>query len=258
MRGLKDIESSKYINDYKALTEGIPAAYHCSELDHNRDLISIHYHQKYLTEDVLRAQSSVSNLFQVKDLFSSCMEIGAGYGALANQILKLFPVRKYYIVDHPEILYWSIIWTVLVCPEKRIVLYNGKNDDELEKAEVIFVPPFLIENLTIDVDLAINENSFCEMAPEQIEFYLHNKNIKFNILYSNNRDRQFMNNDLHSLNAMLSEQFILTPPPDFYSERYQKENSQHNCKYIYFCTKKNSLGMVDPSKLRGLSTRTEH
>lgn len=258
LMGLKDIESSKYINDYKKLTDGIPVDYHCSELDHNRDIISINYNEKYITEDVLRAQSAVSNLFQIKDLFSSCMEIGAGYGSLANQILKLFPIKKYFIVDHPEILYWSIIWTGLVCPEKKIMLFNGKNNDKLDKAEVIFVPPFLMDQLTIDVDLAINENSFCEMTQEQVDFYLDNKNIKFKILYSNNRDRQFMNNELHSLNSELSKRYILKPSKDFYDKKYQKENSKRNCKYIYFCSTNNLLEMVNPSKLCGLSIRKEH
>ncbi|MCX5805042.1 MAG: putative sugar O-methyltransferase [Proteobacteria bacterium] len=257
-RGIKEIDSSRFIKDYKKLTENVPVAFHCSELDYNNESISIHYGDKYITEDILRAQSTVSNLFQIRDTFSSCLEIGAGYGSLANQLLKLFHVKKYFIVDFPETLYWSILWTGLVSPEKKILLFNGNNNNEIEDADVIFIPPFLIDNLKLEVDLAINENSFCEMTQEQVDFYLDNNNIKFNVLYSNNRDRQFMNNELQSLNSALSKRYILTPSTDFYDKIYQKEYSKHNCKYIYFCSKNISLEMIDPSKLCGLSIRKEH
>jgi len=228
------------------------------QLDHNKEWISIFYRDKYITEDVLRAQSAVSNLFQIRNLFSSCIEIGAGYGSLANHLLKLFQIKKYFIIDHPEILYWSIVWTSLVCPNKKILLFNGNNVDKFKDADVIFIPPFLIDTLKFDIDLVINENSFCEMTQEQVEYYLDNKNINFKILYSNNRDRQLMNNELHSLNSILSSRYILTPPIDFYNEKYRNKYNKHNCKYIYFCNKIISLETVDPSKLCGLSIRKEH
>jgi putative sugar O-methyltransferase len=258
LRGLKDIESSKYLKDYKNLTENLPIKFHCSELDHNKEWISLPYKGKYITEDVLRAQSTVSNLFQIRNLFSSCMEIGAGYGSLANHLLRLFQIKKYFITDHPEILYWSILWTSFVSPDKKILLFNGNNVDKCKDADVIFIPPFLMDTFEVDVDLVINENSFCEMTQEQVEYYLDNKNINFKLLYSNNRDRQFMNNELHSLNSILSSRYILTPSLDFYNEKYNKEHNKHNCKHIYFCSKNISLETVEPSKLCGLSIRKEH
>ncbi|QWD96913.1 putative sugar O-methyltransferase [Polynucleobacter sp. MG-6-Vaara-E2] len=250
---------SSYIKDYLRLTKNIPENLKLTELDPTRNEIAIEFNGKYITEDVLRVQSTISNLNNFPK-FKSCIEIGGGYGALANQVIKVYEVEKYTIIDYPEMLFFVAIWSKVVNPKLKIVIYDGSNKSELDNAELALVPNFLYKSIQIEGDLLINENSFCEMSQAQVLDYLQAKNLNYNYMYSNNRDRQFMNRDLpEGINSLLERYFQLSPSVQEYKEYYKDSSLKNkwNQKNIFYASK-NELLNIDINLINGLSIRTEH
>jgi putative sugar O-methyltransferase len=255
---LKTPEESTSVQDYLRLTKGVDDQLKISELDPLREEIAIEHNGKYITEDVLRTQSTISNL-RFFQSFNSCIEIGAGYGALANQIVRAYNVKKYYVIDYPEILFYVATWSKIVNPQRTIAIFNGRNQKEIENAGLILIPNFLQPEIDIEADLLINENSFCEMGEEQVLAYLDSKRLRTKYLYSNNRDRQFMNQQLTGLNALLDKRFNLSPSLSQYSSFYNQtpKAERWNMKYIFFASKTEPAN-VDILKLHGLTIRTQH
>jgi len=253
--GLKNSGDSKYINDYIQLTKGIPEKFHCSEIDKNRELISIQYNGKYINEDVLRFQSTISNLSNLKERkIKRYLEIGAGYGGLCNQFSKIFRPEQSIVIDHPEVLFWSAVYTFVNNPTASIEIVTSE-DTIISESDFVFVPAFLTDVLKDEkVDLLVNENSFCEMMEEQVEYYL--KTLSYGLLYSNNRNRQFMNFEIANLNDILLSSFNTTPSSSFYKTIYNAHTSEHNLKYCFFAAKDTMLlPSIIPEKLCGLSVR---
>ena len=68
-------------------------------------------------------------------------------------------------------------------------------------------------------DVLININSFCEMTENQVKFYLDSQRISWGLLYSNNRNRQFMNRDLATpLIELLEKRGVVWPSQNDYRE----------------------------------------
>ena len=253
--GIKDIDNSKYIQNYTKLTANTPKEFHCSEIDKNRDLISIKYQNKFINEDVLRFQSTLSNLVCLKDKkIKTYLEIGAGYGGFCNQFVKHFNPKQAIIIDHPEVLFWSMTYTFINNPNKKIKVLADE-DQNIDDSDFIFVPTFLTDSLkNYKIDFIVNENSFCEMTEEQINYYL--TTLNFDLLYSNNRNRQFMNFEVNDLNKILIKKFKTSPELSFYDNIYKEEKSTHNLKYHFFMSKdSNMLPSFNPKELNGLSIR---
>lgn len=255
--GIKSIYKSKYILDYLKLTKNIPNKYHCSEIDINRDLISIKYNNIYINEDVLRFQSTISNLtFLEEKEINIYLEIGAGYGGFCNQFVKHFNPKQTIIIDHPEVLFWSLTYTLINNPNSKIKIITI-DDSTIDDSDFIFVPAFLTDVLKdIKIDLIVNENSFCEMTEEQIKYYLNT--LSFDLLYSNNRNRQFMNFEVNDLNTILLDKLYSSPNISFYENLYKDEISKHNLKYHFFLSSKfENLPNIINDNLNGLSIRKE-
>lgn len=256
--GLRTPENSTFIRDYQRLTNGLPPALHLSELDPVGAEIGIDYQGRIITEDVLRAQSAVANLSRLPK-FTSCIEIGAGYGALANQIIRAFGVERYTVIDYPEILFYVAVWAKIVQPNLNIVIFDGSNHDAAARAQLLLVPNFLQPEITLEADLLINENSFCEMSEAQVTSYLDSPQLRFRHLYSNNRDRQFMNQHLGGLNRLLADRYTLAPSPEVYADFYQNtpDDQRWNMKYIFLGSKTAPVSL-DIHQLHGLTIRTQH
>jgi hypothetical protein len=257
--GICTFEKSKTINDYINLTKNVEKKFWCSEIDKNKDLISIKYNGYFINEDILRVQSTISNLAQIEKFdFNKVIEIGAGYGLLSNQINRVFNCNQVVIVDHPEILYWNAIYTFLNDPKAKIQIISEINE-EISECDYVFVPSFLAEKVLVEseFDLLVNENSFCEMTSDQIYHYL--SVVKAKLLYSNNRNCQFMNSQLQDLNRLLKSKYSLFPKFNFYSKKYKNLESKHNAKYIFFASEQSiNLPNFDPNILNGLTVRTRH
>ena len=132
---------------------------------------------------------------------------------------------------------------------KVIEIFNSNSD-------FVFIPTYFTNVLENEkIDLLVNENSFSEMTSDQVNYYLDT--IPFELLYTNNRDKQFMNNELNSLNSLIVKKLKTAPDLSFYEKIYNKSD-MHNQKYHMFASKNiELLPDFDHNNICGLTIRTE-
>lgn len=220
--------ANKIIADFQRITKDLKEEYLWSENDLNAELFSVDFFtpQKrkiLLNSDVVRTQIDITNLvkFNLLDKVKSIVEIGGGYGHLALAIVKLFPNIEYTIVDFPQQL--RIV--------NKFLSHNGLKTDFSSNSRVKLVNQESI-NKPISCDLIINVNSFCEMSTDEITRYVNQSRIKYRILYSNNREIQFMNKELSiGLSHILNEHGYIYPKLNAYSDYVKDLN-----KYVFICS----------------------
>jgi hypothetical protein len=104
------------------------------------------------------------------------LEIGAGHGGLAYQLMKLIPDARYIVLDIPEALLFASIYLSTLWAEKDNVFITPANVGDLGKdsAGFTFVPNFLFDECAaagLEFDLVINTLSMSEMSERQIVYY---------------------------------------------------------------------------------------
>ena len=97
------------------------------------------------------------------------LEIGAGYGAVADQLLRRLPVAVYAICDLPENLFLSGYFVPANHPGRTVAFLLP---DAADAAELQFVVPPYLELLDGPFDLIVNTYSFQEMNRSSVERYL--------------------------------------------------------------------------------------
>jgi len=96
------------------------------------------------------------------------LEIGAGYGAVANQLHQILDIEKYTIVDLPESLYISNYYLGESIGREASFSVQEKVDHGLE-----FAMPNQLNLIDGEFDLIINTISFGEMDLKMVKEYLN-------------------------------------------------------------------------------------
>jgi hypothetical protein len=96
---------------------------------------------------------------------ATILEFGAGSGALAIILHRLGLVRRYVIVDLPEVLAYSATQVRKWLPEASIAFGPGP------EADFTFVSPDEIDGLSGPIDMALNFISFAEMEKRWVDAY---------------------------------------------------------------------------------------
>jgi hypothetical protein len=236
-RNWNDVDKNQIplVKLYEFYTECIPQNYWCSEpvTTDETELTGIWYKNRLITDDLIRYQRCVSNLFSSGsfNLLNQIggkpvvLEIGAGYGGLAHQIGNMCKC-SYIIVDIPESLFWSSVYLTLNNPEKKIFIYSPETgrilSQVVEDYDYIFIPNYNTRSLeTVEaINLGINLLSFQEMSEKQVRDYcgLMSKKLK-GYFYSENFHRHWLNQELRiSVDSILAEYFFLVPDNSFYEQ----------------------------------------
>ena len=118
----------------------------------------------------------------IKDFISNhniCFEIGAGYGALAEIIIKN-KNTKYFVVDLPESNILTAYYLNKCFPDKKIYLYDNYINNnrivmssDIEEFDIFILPPNLKFEDSINFDLFINARSMMEMDMATINDYFN-------------------------------------------------------------------------------------
>src|SRR3954449_12079902 len=98
------------------------------------------------------------------------LEIGAGYGQVAHQLLQQLDVETYAICDLPENAFLSAFYLQANWPDRTAALVADEADAG-DAGLVVTVPP-LLEKLAGPWDLVINSYSFQEMNRDSVDQYL--------------------------------------------------------------------------------------
>jgi len=124
-------------------------------LEHHGYSCSVPYIKNFALAKLLIDKVEELNLDQPLKI----LEVGAGYGGMAQVLIKKGLCSHYSIVDLPEMLPWSLSYLSSVFPNKKIGIG--------ETSELAFYTPNLLDSITERFDLIINISSFGEM-PKQV------------------------------------------------------------------------------------------
>jgi putative sugar O-methyltransferase len=97
------------------------------------------------------------------------LEIGAGYGSVAEQLLRRVAIERYVICDLPENLFLSGYYVPVHHPGRSTAFVGADGDPGGELAFV--VPPYL-DGIEGSFDLIVNTYSFQEMNRASVMRYL--------------------------------------------------------------------------------------
>jgi SAM-dependent methyltransferase len=177
-----------------------------------------------VSSDSFRYQKTINSFYR-HGLFSllkddkkkTILEIGGGYGGFAHHLSKLSSSTTYVILDLPETFLFSAPYLTLHNPEKKIYVYDKDDFDDFIQSDIsafdfVFIPNYKLDQLVnIRFDIVLNVNSMQEMTTPQVREYLDFvQKTCAGTLYSCNQDRLAQNQELSSLQAMLTERFELT------------------------------------------------
>ena len=141
------------------------------------------------TPDYLRCYMIADRIrtlcFPAKTRLERVLEIGGGTGHLARVLMTKFNIGQYVIFDIPETLIFSFSFLTLNFPEKKIVLFNGKNSlHEVQSADILLVPaPFAEQVPGEEYDLFVNTASMGEMRAESVRYWMYLVQNKLNIKF---------------------------------------------------------------------------
>lgn len=106
---------------------------------------------------------------------TSVLEIGAGFGQLAELTAKIYPIDKYVILDLPPNSLFSEYYLSKVFPGEvagwRHLRKSERVDIEKVDARFIVLPVHMFDRLEGYFDLFVNQGSFQEMTMEIVMHY---------------------------------------------------------------------------------------
>jgi hypothetical protein len=234
------------IQQYHKLIADIPERFRASEpvTTPETEAVGIRYKGCLVTDDLIRYQRCVSNLYwsgiyRMLDALPGkpvIVEIGGGYGGLAQQITACFGKPCAYVIfDLPEMLYWSAAFLIVNNPDKRFYIYAGQDVGHASLADIcaehdfVFFPNYafdLVAELP-ELHLLVNLLSFQEMTDEQVRYYasVAARHMR-GALYSENRARHVQNTDMATtVHDVLAQWFDLTPDPALWRRLYPGANT---------------------------------
>ena len=125
---------------------------------------------------------------------ASILEIGGGYGNLCNKLKRIYPGTKYFIVDIPEVLLVQHYYLTKSSNNLKILNLVGEKTNITNQLytdyDVILVPFYLLESVSLRPEIIINCRSFGEMPVDTLTDYfnwIQNKISRNGLFYTVNR-----------------------------------------------------------------------
>ena len=119
--------------------------------------------------------------------FNNIIEIGGGFGGLCEKLYKVACPNKYILTDLPLNMALTYLWLSSHYHNQVGVVWHKDNMHELEKP-IVIVAPWLLNDLDLNIDLAINTASFQHMDEQNLVYYTSvMQKLKIAKIYSINR-----------------------------------------------------------------------
>jgi putative sugar O-methyltransferase len=118
--------------------------------------------------------------YSVKDI-NCILEIGAGYGGVADLLIRALSPTVVVICDLPENLFLSFFYLSVNHPQYDVRIVHDENPKPLNGKTLIFCTPQGIELIKRKYELVVNTHSFQEMNLDEIHRY-------FDYIFNNMKD----------------------------------------------------------------------
>jgi hypothetical protein len=150
----------------------------------------LYKNQKLNTNDIYNIYDvwNITRFLNNNSEMKMILEIGGGFGGLANKVINNIDNCKYISVDLPETLILQNYYLSELHPNKKIVRYSDIKDfKNIPNFDILLIPPFdlsILENY--DFDLIIQTRGFSEMKHSVIKSYfdvIQNKLKENGLLY---------------------------------------------------------------------------
>lgn len=102
--------------------------------------------------------------------FGPVLEIGGGYGALAGEFVDYLETPVYFLVELPDAIPLAYFYLRIHLGRDVQVLHRA-GDRVQPGARVVILPPWMLHELDLNMDLAINTMSFQHMNWLNLGFY---------------------------------------------------------------------------------------
>jgi len=119
--------------------------------------------QAYQIEKALNEETPLSN--------HRILEIGAGYGGVAEILIRNLEPSTYVICDLPHNLYLSAIYLAVNFPDRSLYFVDDRAPEHVDDNSLVFVTPRGLELMGDRFSLVINTYSFQEMPTSEIYRY---------------------------------------------------------------------------------------
>lgn len=115
-----------------------------------------------------------ASLLQTKDDIKYILEIGGGYGRIAEALMNVADGIKYVMVDAvPGSILYSYEYLKMMLPDKKVGFYYLDDEFNLEKYDIYVIPAWHFEEKNnYQYDCCINISSMQEMGQGHVDYYL--------------------------------------------------------------------------------------
>jgi putative sugar O-methyltransferase len=141
------------------------------------------------------------------------IEIGSGFGGLADVLLRHFTKSRIVLIDLPEVLLLAATFLGAWYPDKKLLVPTKEDmvGNSFEEIDILCIPNVLLPSLSqscIKANVLINTVSFQEMTSNQVDEYVdfaYQLGIQY--VYSLNRDVSNYNKELDSVRDRLLKKY---------------------------------------------------
>lgn len=239
---------------YEETINGVPEEFLISEpVAPGIDIpLGVNVKGRILNPNIIRFQQCVSNIYHTGALTeikegkprAIILEIGGGYGGLADQLNGILGGKAtYIIVDLPEMFIFQGCYLAVNNPDKSIYIYDAESFSpefvrkELMEFDFALIPNFALCKLQelSGIDLMINIQSFQEMTQSQVAEYLDFGQEKISrYLYSDNMEGHPYNDQLDGVTRLIEQRFELFPPKTYYDALFRDTDLKWSRYYKQF------------------------
>lgn len=148
----------------------------------------------FVSLDAEMQNKLITNFLKIREKKNNILEIGGGFGCLAEKLFKNEKVNSIVLTDLPGTLLTAYYYLASNYGTEKVFLVNNvedlKNIDLDSNKKIILVPTCFYKEISNikNLNLVCNFGSFSEMSFETIKFYLDNlpKDISMSINANSN------------------------------------------------------------------------
>ncbi|NPV85841.1 MAG: putative sugar O-methyltransferase [Anaerolineae bacterium] len=172
-------EHVSFISNYHRATAIAPLSYLQSNQESSIGLPYQYYREGILSSGAglynatiaYRIEQALLEYQQARPACHTILEIGAGYGGVAEILIQNLQPDAYIICDLPQNLFLGAFYLSVNHPDFSLIFVNNEPPQEIPRRSLVFATPKGLEVIDRRFSLVINTISFQEMTLSEVNRY---------------------------------------------------------------------------------------